>query len=111
MTPEANGTARRPRRAALGATVRAACLLLAVWPASAATFHVNDTTDRLDTNPGDGVCVSSNGTCTLRAAIQEANALPGAHIVRIPAGIFRLTRAPLNQNDITSGDLDITNSM
>ncbi|MFI2104620.1 invasin domain 3-containing protein, partial [Isoptericola sp. NPDC019693] len=29
-----------------------------------------------DANPGDGVCATADGLCTLRAALQEANALP-----------------------------------
>lgn len=39
------------------------------------TFTVNDTGDTTDANLGNGVCADSNGKCTLRAAIQEANAL------------------------------------
>lgn len=43
-------------------------------PASAATFTVNSTADSADSTVGDGFCVASGGVCTLRAAIQEANA-------------------------------------
>ena len=49
----------------------------------AATFTVNalfDDTFSNDSNPGDGICLDSlpnSNTCTLRAAIEEANALPG----------------------------------
>lgn len=47
--------------------------------ASAQTsFFVTSAADGGDSNPGDGVCAASGGGCTLRAAIQEANALPGA---------------------------------
>jgi CSLREA domain-containing protein len=35
---------------------------------------VNSAGDASDANPGDGVCATSGGVCTLRAAIQEANA-------------------------------------
>ncbi len=35
---------------------------------------VNDTGDTHDTTPGDGSCADPNGKCTLRAAIEEANA-------------------------------------
>jgi CSLREA domain-containing protein len=40
-------------------------------------FGVNSTDDTSDANPGDGVCetVMGNSVCTLRAAIQEVNAL------------------------------------
>ncbi|MEM6316437.1 MAG: collagen-binding domain-containing protein [Bacteroidota bacterium] len=38
---------------------------------------VNNTGDEGDTNPGDGRCQTVNCDCTLRAAIEEANALAG----------------------------------
>ncbi|HEX9005557.1 MAG TPA: putative Ig domain-containing protein, partial [Blastocatellia bacterium] len=43
------------------------------------TLTVNNLGEGADFAPGDGVCetASGNGICTLRAAIQEANALPG----------------------------------
>ena len=44
-----------------------------------ATFTVNETGNLGDVNPADGVCETApgNGICTLRAAIEEANQLPG----------------------------------
>ena len=43
-----------------------------------ATFTVNSTNDAVDNNLGDGICETATlGECTLRAAIQEANALAG----------------------------------
>ncbi len=39
------------------------------------TLTVNDLGDTPDATPGNGVCADSTGKCTLRAAIQEANAL------------------------------------
>jgi len=39
-------------------------------------FTVNATGDGGDPNTGDGICSTSGGDCTLRAAIQEANASP-----------------------------------
>ena len=44
----------------------------------AATFTVDSTTDAVDASPGNGVCATSGAVCTLRAAIQESNALAGA---------------------------------
>jgi CSLREA domain-containing protein len=41
------------------------------------TFTVNSANDDWDRSPGDGLCDSWVGTCTLRAAIQEANVRPG----------------------------------
>ena len=34
-----------------------------------------------DATPGDGFCVDATGVCTLRAAIEEANSLPGADTI------------------------------
>ncbi|MEW6776889.1 MAG: right-handed parallel beta-helix repeat-containing protein [Bdellovibrionota bacterium] len=54
--------------------------LAAPLVARAATFTVDDTGDDSDFNAGDGICevFDGEGVCTLRAAIQEANALGGA---------------------------------
>ena len=48
---------------------------------SGATFTVNSTGDTVDANKGDGICAASDGTCTLRAAIEEANAWAGADTI------------------------------
>ncbi|GAB4580552.1 MAG: hypothetical protein Fur0022_32940 [Anaerolineales bacterium] len=57
---------------------------LTLWarPASAASFTVNSTADGGDANPGNGVCETATaGECTLRAAIEEANALSGTDTI------------------------------
>jgi CSLREA domain-containing protein len=41
--------------------------------ASDLTYTVNTTADGIDANPGDGVCATSGGLCTLRAAVMESN--------------------------------------
>ncbi|HEV3375764.1 MAG TPA: Ig-like domain-containing protein [Thermoleophilaceae bacterium] len=79
--------------------------------ASPARFAVDSTADAVDSQPGDGSCRTVAGACTLRAAIQEANALPGADEIQLPGGTYALGIAPQNQNDATSGDLDITDSL
>ena len=48
---------------------------------SAATFTVNSTGDLPDANTADGLCDSGGGVCTLRAAIQQGNALAGTDSV------------------------------
>ncbi|MEP7340603.1 MAG: Ig domain-containing protein, partial [Acidobacteriota bacterium] len=40
------------------------------------TLTVNNLGDAGDANPGDGICATGGGVCTLRAAIEEANAIP-----------------------------------
>lgn len=44
-------------------------------------FIVNSSGDQSDSNPGDGQCQTAVGNCTLRAAIQETNALPGTDAI------------------------------
>jgi CSLREA domain-containing protein len=49
--------------------------------ATSSTFVVNSTGDQDDINKGDGICMTSAGTCTLRAAIAEANNTPGPNTI------------------------------
>lgn len=49
--------------------------------AHAAAFTVNSLTDAVDAAPGDGACLTAGGVCTLRAALEEANALAGADTI------------------------------
>ncbi len=42
------------------------------------TFTVDSPEDTPDLLPGDGLCATLLGQCTLRAALQESNVLPGA---------------------------------
>ena len=50
------------------------------------TLVVSSTGDTADATPGDGVCNDGTGNCTLRAAIQEANALAGADSITFALG-------------------------
>ncbi len=73
-----------------------------------AVFVVNDSTvDTADVNPGNGVAADSMGRVTLRAAIQEANALPGIDTITLPAGTFQLTLLGFGEQLAASGDLDL----
>lgn len=66
---------RRPRAGIFG--IAASSLLVLAASAGAATFTVNDIGDASDQTPGNGVCATAGAVCTLRAAIEEANALAG----------------------------------
>lgn len=67
--------------------VVAALLSLCVaLPSLAATFTVNDVSDAGDAVPGDGICATAGGVCTLRAAMEEANALAGADTILFNVG-------------------------
>jgi len=55
-------------------------LMFATTYARKGVFIVNDSSDGPDAgdnSPGDGICQNQSGKCTLRAAIEEANAWPG----------------------------------
>jgi CSLREA domain-containing protein len=63
--------------------------------AAAKVFTVNVNGDGHDANPGDGICETSiSGNCSLRAAIEEANANSGADVINfnIPgAGVHTIS--------------------
>ena len=65
---------------------------------SAKTFIVNTDSDGLlshDTNTSDGNCIDGNGTCSLRAAIEQANALSGADVINFQGPVHYITIATL----------------
>jgi hypothetical protein len=86
-----------------------ACLALAAYSgaASAAGFAVTTTLDAVDVFPGNGFCADAAGNCTLRAAVQEANALPGSDTIKVPGGTYNLTLLGPNEDAGATGDLDI----
>ncbi len=76
--------------------------------AEAKTFVVNGTLDEVDANPGDEICSSTpSSKCTLRAAVQEANALPGSDTIKLKAGVHILTIPGRLEEASATGDLDI----
>jgi uncharacterized repeat protein (TIGR01451 family) len=81
-------------------------LALLAWatPAHAANFTVDWPYDEFDMNPGDGACISTpSGGCTLRAALQEAEAAPTSpHIITFGVGF--------TSYQLIHGDLDIVAS-
>ncbi|MCZ6733432.1 MAG: CSLREA domain-containing protein [Gammaproteobacteria bacterium] len=79
-------------------------LALPVW---SATFTVNSTIDAADVAAGDGICADASGNCTLRAAIQEANALAGLDTIVLGANTYTLSLTGTDDN-AAAGDLDIT---
>ena len=89
-----------------------ACLLTLVAPVGwAATFTVNSTADAVDANPGDGVCATAGGQCTLRAAVMEGNAFPGPDVINVPPGTYTLTIPGTGEDSGATGDLDITEDL
>jgi CSLREA domain-containing protein len=87
--------------------------LLGVQPAKADGFTVNSTADIPDASPGNGICETApgNGQCTLRAAIQEANASLGSDTITLPAANYLLTRTGSPDDNAFRGDLDVTDQL
>jgi predicted outer membrane repeat protein len=76
-------------------------------------FEINSDLDGVDRAIGDGVCRTSTGSCTLRGAIQEANADPGPDFVRFHRylGGATLSTPGVLENGSATGDLDITDDL
>src|ERR1700675_908151 len=94
---------RMMRLAQLLAAVFALCFGVAAG-ARAANFTVTSTADAVDATPGDGVCATATAACTLRAAIQEANALSGADSITVPAGTYTLALLGAGEDAAATGD-------
>ena len=87
---------------------------LSVPSAQAALFSVNNEADVPDDNVGDGIChaeLGLPGVCTLRAAVQEANASAGADMISLSAGqTYTLTRVA-QEDAALNGDLDLDDNV
>ena len=91
-------------RALIAAALAYAGPLLAIQ-----TFQVNTTLDGIDDDTSDGVCHTAANTCTLRAAIMQANQSGGAGAtIVLPAGTYVLSRPPSGSDGDDSGDLNLT---
>ena len=90
-----------------------AVMLALAMPAAgmAADFSVNSTVDAVDSSIGDGVCMTVDNVCTLRAAIQEANASVGADNVDLMDGVYNLNLKGVGENLAATGDLDISSEI
>lgn len=64
------------------------CALALPAVAAAETFEVNSLGDQVDVSPGDASCLTGGGECTLRAAIEEANALTESDSIRFDEVVF-----------------------
>ena len=76
-------------------------------------FVVNSTRDAVDASPGDGVCATAEGDCTLRAAVMEANALRGPDTIILPAGTYALSIPAIPEpfDTAAEGDLDVQENL
>ncbi|MEZ5465385.1 MAG: choice-of-anchor Q domain-containing protein [Lysobacteraceae bacterium] len=76
--------------------------------ALAANFTVNTVLDTADAVPGNGSAADSQGRTSLRAAIEEANALGGSHVISFHASLTSSANATVNlslfDNGLGSGE-------
>src|SRR5690606_32353937 len=78
----------------------------------AVAILVNVTEDEADAVPGDGVCATAAGGCSLRAAISEANLSAEVVTITIGAAIDpQLSIEGAGEDGNATGDLDVLASM
>jgi CSLREA domain-containing protein len=70
-------------------------------------FRVNTLADAVDADLADDVCRTAGNACSLRAAIQQANALPFDYVIQIAPGFYDLSIPGTGENAGATGDLDI----
>jgi large repetitive protein len=71
-------------------------------------FNVNSKADLVDDDVSDGVCHTVANTCTLRAAVMQANRSPNdGATINLPADTYTLARPPAGLDGEDSGDLDL----
>jgi CSLREA domain-containing protein len=79
------------------------------------TFAVNVGDDAADAKPGDGKCATANNACTLRAAVQESNRLPGVQTIVLPANLRVVLSVPTGEEEglasDAGGDLDLLDNV
>ncbi len=71
----------------------------------AVIFNVNDNRDTVDLDAG-GLCLTVDGTCTLRAAVMAANHYDEIVQINLPAGVYTLGKPSGSDGDDT-GDLNL----
>ena len=79
-----------------------------VFAIQTATFVVDSSDDGADVKPGDGVCATEAGVCTLRAAIDEANALSGGSTIAFNLILPTTITLTTNTELAISGDVTIS---
>src|SRR5580693_9860303 len=64
------------------------------FPPPQVTFAVNTANDTHDASPGPNpVCADASNQCSLRAAVEEANAFAGTVSINVPPGTYTVSQA------------------
>jgi hypothetical protein len=64
---------------------------VALSPLDPRLYLVDTEEDLPDASPGDGICATSDGRCSLRAAVEEANTIGASSEIELPAGRYTLS--------------------
>ena len=94
--------------------VVALAALVAARTLHAATFTVDSPgADLVDATPGDGTCATNSlpVRCTLRAAVMEANALPGPDEIVLAFGNYVREIPDRGEDLCATGDLDVLDEL
>jgi len=75
------------------------------------SFTVDSYFDTVDAGPGDGFALDAVGQTSLRAAIMEANANPGADTISLKAGIYSFSIEGTDEDAAATGDLDVLENL
>jgi hypothetical protein len=76
---------------------------------TAVTFTVNSTLDQPDDLTIPGTCHTTANTCTLRAAVMQANRTSGiGATIILPSGVYTLTIPVAGADGEANGDLNLT---
>ncbi|MGI9020389.1 MAG: choice-of-anchor Q domain-containing protein [Solirubrobacterales bacterium] len=95
----------------LGITLIVAMLMPVGSAQGAEVYTVNSTDDRVDADVSDGVCAASDGTCTLRAAISQANEVAGNDLIELRKRTYRLTLPKTASPSNEEGALEVTEAV
>jgi len=96
------------RQAAWASVVALALAVMVTGsPAHGATFMVDATQDQRDADLGDDLCNNGTNDCTLRAAVQQANATEGPDVILVEPGLYVLNEGR-GEDAARSGDLDVS---
>ena len=102
---------RGQQRTGIGIVALALALALGTPARAGLVLTVNTEDDGVDTVAGDGRCLTSVGTCSLRAAVQEANATPGRDEIVLPRGFYTLSIPGEDEDAAATGDLDLADAV
>lgn len=84
-------------------------VLAGTHPALADTaYTVNTAADAVDATIGDGLCLTAAGKCSLRAAIQEANANPDLTVITLKEKTHKITILGADEDAGATGDFDLS---